>query len=118
MRKLLRFAAVVLTLLACATQLIETPEWPKASPVALASDPPAWAASAPEVAHGDRALVEGQAVCIASSVWSAGDLGDTLVYHFERQGERLKVGYFAFWSSERPWGINSLSLSIGPALLV
>ena len=57
-------------------------------------------------------------MCVASSVWSAGELGETLVYHFERHGNRLHVGYFAFWSSERPWGVNALSLSVAPALVV
>lgn len=108
MRKLLRYAAAVLTLLAGATQLIENPEWPRSALAATASN-----ASDP-----DRALVEAQTVCIASSVWSAGELGETLAYHFERQGNRLEVGYFAFWSSERPWGMNTLSLSVAPALLV
>jgi len=108
MPKLLRFAAVLLTLLASATQFIDSPEWPKAGLAARAS-------SAADV---DRALVEAQTVCIASSVWSAGELGETLLYHFERQGDRLKVGYFAYWSTERPWGMNSLSLSVAPALLL
>jgi hypothetical protein len=115
MRKLLRFAAAVLTLLAGATQLIETPDWPAP---AAGTDPPPWAAPAQAPSDPDRALVEAQTVCVASSVWSAGELGETLVYHFERRGDRLKVGYFAFWSSERPWGMNSLSLSLAPALLV
>jgi hypothetical protein len=108
MRKLLRFAAVVSTLLAGVTQLIESPEWPRSGLAVAASAP----------ADPDRALVQAQTVCVASSVWSAGQLGDTLAYHFERHGDRLKVGYFAYWSSERPWGMNTLSLSVAPALLV
>jgi hypothetical protein len=109
MRKVLRFAAAALMLLGGLSQLVETPEWPKAAH-----------ASAGDPSHkkSDAELIAAQPVCVASSVWSAGELGETLAYHFERHGDRLKVGYFAFWSSERPWGMNALSLGVAPALLV
>jgi len=35
-----------------------------------------------------------------------------------RQGNRLTVGYFVYWSEERPWGNNSLSYTVLPALAV
>lgn len=66
----------------------------------------------------DRALIENQPVCIASSVWSAGKLGETLLYHHRREGNRLYVGYFAHWSAERPWGANALTYAVLPALAV
>lgn len=66
----------------------------------------------------DRALIENQPVCIASSIWSAGKLGETLLYHYRREGNRLHVGYFAHWSAERPWGANALTYAVLPALAV
>jgi hypothetical protein len=121
MRKLLRLAVAALMLLGGLSQLVETPEWPKAA-LASTADPPLWARQpeAPSRSHpkSDDELIAAQPVCVASSVWSAGELGETLAYHFERRGNRLKVGYFAFWSSERPWGMNALSLGLAPALLV
>jgi hypothetical protein len=123
MRKLLRFATAAFVLLGGLSQLVETPEWPRAALAARATDPPQWARpvsapSSPAWDKSDADLIASQPVCVASSVWSAGELGETLAYHFERHGNRLKVGYFAFWSSERPWGMNALSMSVAPALLV
>lgn len=66
----------------------------------------------------DRALIEKQPVCIASSVWSAGSPGETLLYHYRREGKRLYVGYFAHWSAERPWGANALTYAVLPAMAV
>ena len=123
MRRLLRVAAAALTLLGALSQFVETPEWPKAALAARATDPPFWAL--PVQQSSDRAapksddeLIASQSVCVASSVWSAGELGETLAYRFERRGNQLHVGYFAFWSSERPWGMNALSLGVAPALVV
>jgi hypothetical protein len=63
--------------------------------------------------------IEAQPVCIGSSVSSAGTLADTLYYHaVELPDGRLAVGYFAFWSEERPWGNNWLTWSFVPALSV
>ena len=122
MRKPLRLALAALTLLGALSQLVDTPEWPRTAHAAGVADAPPWALPVmePEPSHrkSDRELIESQTVCVASSVWSAGELGETLAFHFERHGSRLKVGYFAFWSSERPWGMNALSLGVAPALLV
>lgn len=65
---------------------------------------------------GIHALIAKQPVCIASSTWSAGTLGESLLYHYRREGNRLYVGYFAHWSAERPWGANPLTYSVVPAL--
>lgn len=75
------------------------------------------ALSAAPSADADRALIEAQPVCIASKSWSAGELADTVVYHYRRVGERLHVGYFALWSTERPWGPGAAYLAGPPALL-
>jgi hypothetical protein len=122
MQKPLRLAVAALTLLGALSQLVETPEWPRAAHAATIADPPPRASadmgSDSSRRKSDLELVQSQPVCIASSVWSAGELGETLAFHFERRGDRLRVGYFAFWSSERPWGVNALSLGVAPALLV
>ncbi len=61
--------------------------------------------------------IEAQPVCIGSLVSSAGSLGDILYYRAVREGDgRVAVGYFAFWSEERPWGNNWLTWSVLPAL--
>jgi hypothetical protein len=64
----------------------------------------------------DRA-VEAQAVCIGSTVHSAGELGPALLYRSARLPDgRIEVGYYAFFSEERPWGNNWLTWSLLPAL--
>lgn len=71
-------------------------------------DAPPWpqplGASAPPPADADDALVRAQPVCVMSTLDSAGELGSSLVVRHRRDGDRLWVSYFAYWSSERPWG--------------
>jgi hypothetical protein len=57
-------------------------------------------------------------VCVGARHWSAGRLGDTVLYRYERTGRRLDVGYFVYWSTERPWGANALSYTVVPALVI
>jgi len=71
-----------------------------------------------EQRSGDDARVVEQPVCVAARSWSAGSLGDTVLYRARRVGNRLHVGYFVYWSEERPWGDNSLSYAVVPALAV
>ncbi len=66
----------------------------------------------------DRALIESHPVCVASRVWSAGTKSDTVFYRYHREGDRLTVGYFVHWSTERPWGNNWLTYALAPALAV
>lgn len=66
----------------------------------------------------DRAAIEAHPVCIGSRVWSAGRLADTVLYEYRRNGDYLTVGYFAYWSTERPWGDNVLTYGFLPALIV
>jgi hypothetical protein len=67
----------------------------------------------------EQVQIEAQPVCIGSSVASAGTLDDTLYYRaVELEDGRVAVGYFAFWSEERPWGNNWLTWSLLPALTV
>jgi hypothetical protein len=64
----------------------------------------------------DRA-VEAQGVCLGSTVHSVGELGPALLYRSARLPDgRLEVGYYAFFSEERPWGNNWLTWSVLPAL--
>ncbi|HSO31244.1 MAG TPA: hypothetical protein VLT33_01975 [Labilithrix sp.] len=63
--------------------------------------------------------IERRAICVGSAVASAGTLGDTLYYRAtELPDGKLVVGYFAFFSEERPWGNNWLTWTVLPALAV
>jgi hypothetical protein len=67
----------------------------------------------------EQAQIERQPVCIGSSVSSAGALSDTLYYRAVKTPDgKVQVGYFAFWSEERPWGNNWMTWSVFPALAV
>src|SRR5450432_1372016 len=70
------------------------------------------------VSAGDEDLVQSLPVCIASPSWSAGQLGPSVLYRYEREGRRMRVGYFVYWTTERPWGPNFLSYSVLPALFI
>jgi hypothetical protein len=72
---------------------LDAPAWPQ--PLGANTRPPAGA---------DDALVRAQPVCVMSTLDSAGELGSSLVVRHRREGDRLWVSYFAYWSSERPWG--------------
>jgi hypothetical protein len=74
--------------------------------------------AADDEAAEDASLVRGLPVCVASQSWSAGELGQTVLFHSKREGRRLTVGYFVYWSTERPWGKNALSYSFVPALFI
>ena len=63
----------------------------------------------------DERIVE-QPICVGSRSWSAGSLGDTVLYRAERTGTKVTVGYFVYWSEERPWGSNVASYTVLPAL--
>ncbi|HEY3254950.1 MAG TPA: hypothetical protein VGJ91_13415 [Polyangiaceae bacterium] len=71
-----------------------------------------------EQRSGDDARVVEQPVCVGARSWSAGTLGDTVLYRTRRVGNRLAVGYFVYWSEERPWGRNVASYTVLPALAV
>jgi hypothetical protein len=81
-----------------------------------ASDLPAPAPDA-AVATPEDLAIQAQPVCIGSTVRSAGELGPALLYRRSRLSDgRLAVGYYAFFSEERPWGNNWLTWSLVPAL--
>ena len=105
------------------------PAWP-----GPASAPVVTAATASPFAHGGPASVvlEGAAahgpmdatgslpsVCIGATRGSAGQRGASVLYRVRREGaDALTVGYFVYWSTERPWGANWLTYTVLPALLV
>lgn len=64
----------------------------------------------------DDAQVVEQPICVGARSWSAGALGDTVLYRTQRVGKKIAVGYFVYWSEERPWGSNPLSYAVLPAL--
>jgi len=66
--------------------------------------------------HADELRIRRQTVCVGSRHWSAGEVGDTILYRARRVGNKLSVGYFVHWSTERPWGNNVLSYTFVPAL--
>lgn len=68
--------------------------------------------------EADDEVVRELPVCVASQQWSAGELGRSVLYQFKRVGHELHVGYFVYWTTERPWGKNVLSYLVLPALVV
>ena len=40
-----------------------------------------------------------------------------MLYRVRRSGRKIEIGYFVYWSTERPWGNNALSYAVLPALL-
>jgi hypothetical protein len=95
-----------------------------ATPLALASMGVHTAVLPPEPGmRGERtalqATIEAQPMCIGSAVMSAGKLSDVLYYRaVALDSEHVAVGYFAFFSEERPWGNNWLTWSFFPAFAV
>jgi hypothetical protein len=91
------------------------PSWPSPGiPVSLST---LLKASQPS-AEDDGAIVKSLPVCIAQPKSFAGELGRTVLYRAKREGRTLKVGYFAYWTTERPWGNNELSYTVLPALFI
>lgn len=67
----------------------------------------------------EEAAIERREICVGSAVASAGTLGDTLFYQAAPLPDgKLVVGYFAFFSEERPWGNNWMTWTVLPALAV
>ncbi len=71
----------------------------------------------PSTAHPTQdAKIAQQPLCVGARSWSAGRLGDTVLYRTSHIGRKLAVGYFVYWSEERPWGKNVMSYTAVPAL--
>ncbi len=65
---------------------------------------------------GDDASIVQQPICVGARSWSAGSLGDTVLYRTRHVGTKIAVGYFVYWSEERPYGGNAVSYLVLPAL--
>ncbi len=64
-------------------------------------------------------LIQQMPVCIAWKKSWAGDLGKSILYRVRSLGPRtFRVGYFAYWTTERPWGDNALTHWLLPALVI
>ncbi len=71
-----------------------------------------------EASTPDDAAIVAQPLCIVSKTESFGTVGDSVLYVRSRQGNRLRVGYFVYWSVERPWGANVQTYTLLPALAI
>jgi hypothetical protein len=118
MKLLRRLAALfAFTLLMSCLNVGGTASWPDGSsghPLGLLLGS---AVSADDSATTD-ADIRALPVCVASRSWSAGELGRSILYKYKREGRTMTVGYFVYWSTERPWGKNVLSYSVLPALFI
>jgi hypothetical protein len=64
-------------------------------------------------------LVRQVPICIVSTHAWAGDLGSSILYNVRRQDSKcVHVGYYAYWTTERPWGDNRLTHWLLPALVI
>src|SRR4051812_48586761 len=123
-------ALAILAVVGCAAMPGNEPRWPSPSDsttsgvTGTSARPrgisPREATMIPDVLEpaGDVERLERQTVCVGSRSWSAGQLGDTILYRYKRSGQRVEVGYFVYWSTERPWGNNALSYTVVPALFI
>jgi hypothetical protein len=99
----------VLSLMVSCSNVDGTTPWPDPSGVLLSSL---------GATDDERDIVPDLPVCVGSPSWSAGELGRTILYRYKREGRRLSVGYFVYWTTERPWGTNLLSYSFLPAFFI
>jgi hypothetical protein len=64
-------------------------------------------------------LIQQIPVCIAWKKSWAGELGKSMLFHVRTLSARsFRVGYFAYWTTERPWGDNALTHWLLPALVI
>jgi hypothetical protein len=92
----------------------------KATGIAFASNP----TSPTEQRQNDTpfaldSLVRKVPICILWNKAWAGELGNTVLYRVQPVDRHtIRVGYFAYWSTERPWGDNALTRWFVPALAI
>lgn len=115
MRALRRVLALFALTLMVSCLSIGSPSWPTPR-TGSAVERPAQPADASTT--DDTNIVRTLPVCVASRSWSAGELGQSVLFHFRREGRKLTVGYFVYWTTERPWGENALSYSVLPAFFI
>jgi hypothetical protein len=91
------------------------PDYP-APPTRAFGVRPALASELEREESPDERSIQHQPVCIASRGAWLENLGSTLLYVHRRVGDELRVGYFAYWADERPWGENLETYTLLPAL--
>ena len=85
----------------------------------LGSLPAASADSEADPSGPEQAAIEQREICVGETGASVGKLADILYYRATvLPDNKLVVGYFAFFSEERPWGNNWLTWTLIPALAV
>ena len=73
---------------------------------------PRWADVGAKTSNIEDEWVRAHKVCVGETSNFRGELGDTLAYRVVRDGSRLDVSYFAYWSMESPWGDEPLLLAL------
>lgn len=64
-------------------------------------------------------LVQSAPLCVVWSKTWAGELGSSILYRVQRvDPTTIRVGYFVFWTTERPWGDNPQTHWILPSLAI
>ena len=64
-------------------------------------------------------LIRRVPICITWTKSWAGELGSSLLYRTKRLApDRVVVGYFAYWTTERAWGDNNLTHWLIPAVAI
>jgi hypothetical protein len=72
-----------------------------------------------EASGPEAAAIEQREICVGSKIESSGRLADALYYQATvLPSGKLAVGYFAFFSDERPWANNWLTWTLVPALAI
>jgi hypothetical protein len=117
--------------LAAALVLVDpfhAPDWPNAVSPSAASFAgsalgvrPARAGELPPASRNveaEHARIAAQPLCVVSKEASFGALGEVVLYVYSRQGDELSVGYFVYWTVERPWGANLPTYTLLPSLAI
>jgi hypothetical protein len=102
---------------ACAHAIEAEPTWPGPQRDSLRDASREFSGVSVDSLQSCAKRIEAQPVCVATRADAAGKLGQSLLYHFRRDGSKIRVGYFAYWTTERPWGQNLMTYTVVPALL-
>lgn len=90
--------------------------------LAFASNSDPARVASPRVQSSDSGLdelVRRVPICILWNRSWAGSLGETMLYRVQQIDQNaIRVGYFAYWSTERPWGDNGLTRWLLPAFAI
>lgn len=129
-----RHACWVIFMLSCQPSTsTKAPNWPEPSPYVrvhagarkLAGSDLTKGIRASASEHGgDNArdldiAVRSTPICIVWKAESAGELGSSILYRARRiDSDTIQVGYFVFWTTERPWGDNFETRWVLPALAI